>query len=37
MIYKRLILMRDLLNENGSIYVHCDWKMNAWTTASEFS
>ena len=25
MIYERLILMRDLLAENGSIYVHCDW------------
>lgn len=27
MIYERLILMRDLLAENGSIYVHCDWRM----------
>lgn len=26
MIYERLILMRDLLAEDGSIYVHCDWK-----------
>jgi DNA modification methylase len=25
MIYERLILMRDLLAEDGSIYVHCDW------------
>ena len=25
MVYERLILMRDLLAENGSIYVHCDW------------
>ena len=25
MIYERLILMRDLLAEEGSIYVHCDW------------
>ena len=24
-IYERLILMRDLLAEDGSIYVHCDW------------
>ena len=24
MIYERLILMRDLLAEDGSIYVHCD-------------
>ncbi len=30
MIYERLILMRDLLAENGSIYVHCDWRMNAF-------
>lgn len=25
MMYERLILMRDLLAENGSIYVHLDW------------
>ena len=25
MIYERLILMRDLLANDGSIYVHCDW------------
>ena len=25
MIYERLLLMRDLLTEDGSIYVHCDW------------
>ncbi len=25
MIYERLSLMRDLLAEDGSIYVHCDW------------
>jgi len=24
-MYERLILMRDLLAENGAIYVHCDW------------
>ena len=29
MIYERLILMRDLLAENGSIYVHCDWRVNS--------
>lgn len=28
MIYERLVLMRDLLSENGSIYVHCDWRVN---------
>lgn len=25
MIYERLVLMRDLLADEGSIYVHCDW------------
>jgi len=25
MIYERLVLMRDLMAEDGSIYVHCDW------------
>ncbi|MCG8353141.1 MAG: site-specific DNA-methyltransferase [Chloroflexales bacterium] len=25
MMYERLMLMRDLLSERGSIYVHCDW------------
>ena len=28
MIYERLILMHDLLAEDGSIYVHCDWRVN---------
>jgi hypothetical protein len=27
MIYERLALMRDLLAEDGSIYVHCDWRL----------
>ncbi len=27
MIYERLILMRDLLADDGSIYVHCDWRV----------
>ena len=26
MIYERLVLMRDLLADDGSIYVHCDWR-----------
>ena len=26
MIHERLVLMRDLLAEDGSIYVHCDWR-----------
>jgi len=29
MIYERLVLLRDLLAEDGSIYVHCDWRLNA--------
>jgi len=29
MMYERLSLMRDLLSERGSIYVHCDWRMNS--------
>lgn len=28
MIYERLALMRDLLAEDGSIYVHCDWRVS---------
>jgi len=28
MIYERLRLMRDLLAQDGSIYVHCDWRVN---------
>jgi len=27
MIYERLILMRDLLAEDGSLLLHCDWKV----------
>ena len=30
MIFERLVLMRDLLAEDGSIYVHCDWRMNSY-------
>ena len=30
MIYERLALMRDLLAEDGSIYVHCDWRVQAY-------
>lgn len=29
MLYERLILMRDLLAADGSIYVHCDWRVNS--------
>ncbi len=30
MIYERLSLMRDLLADAGSIYVHCDWRVNSY-------
>jgi DNA modification methylase len=30
MIYERLVLMRDLLADDGSIYVHCDWRVNSY-------
>ena len=30
MIYERLVLMRDLLAEDGSIYVHCDWRVTGY-------
>ena len=29
-MYERLILMRELLADNGSVYVHCDWRMSAY-------
>ncbi len=28
MMYERLTLMRELLSERGSIYVHCDWRLD---------
>lgn len=30
MMYERLQLMRDLLTDDGSIYVHCDWRVNSF-------
>jgi DNA modification methylase len=27
-MYKRLVLMRELLSDKGSIYVHCDWHVS---------
>jgi len=30
MIYERLILMRDLMNDEASIYVHCDGRVNSF-------
>jgi len=26
MLHDRLVLMRDLLSDDGSLYVHCDWR-----------
>lgn len=31
MMYERLQLMRDLLADDGSIYVHCDWRVDGYT------
>ena len=30
MIYERISLMRDLLADDGSIFIHCDWRVNAY-------
>jgi DNA modification methylase len=30
MIYERLSLMKDLLADDGSIYVHCDYRVNGY-------
>src|ERR1700675_4589206 len=30
MIYERLVLLRDLLAEDGSIYVHCDYRVSGY-------
>jgi len=30
MMYERLTLMKELLSEHGSIYVHCDYRVNAY-------
>jgi len=29
MIYERLFLMKELLSPDGSIFVHCDWRVSA--------
>ncbi len=29
MMYERLRLMRDLLRDDGALYVHCDWRVNS--------
>lgn len=30
MIYERLTLMKDLLADDGSIYIHCDWRVSGY-------
>ena len=30
MIFERLILMRDLMADDATIYVHCDWRVNSF-------
>jgi len=30
MVYERLKLMHGLLSDDGSIYVHCDWRLNSY-------
>src|SRR5450756_694765 len=34
MIYERLILMRDLMHSDGSIFVHCDYRTNSLIIAA---
>lgn len=29
-MYERLTLMKELLSSNGSLYVHCDWRVNSF-------
>lgn len=29
MMYERLVLIRELLSPDGSLYIHCDWRANA--------
>jgi len=30
MMYDRLVLIKELLADNGSLYVHCDWRVNSY-------
>lgn len=30
MIHERLALMRDLMASDGTIYIHCDWRVNSY-------
>lgn len=32
-MYERLILMKELLSDNGTIYVHCDWHKSTYIRA----
>ena len=32
-MYERLVLCRELLADNGSIYLHCDWHRNSYIRA----
>jgi DNA modification methylase len=34
MLYERLILMRDLLAADGSMFVHCDWRVQAYVRSA---
>ena len=29
MLYERLVLIKRLMSDDGSIYVHCDWRVNS--------
>jgi adenine-specific DNA-methyltransferase len=29
MIYERLLIIKDLLAEDGSLFLHCDWRLNS--------
>jgi adenine-specific DNA-methyltransferase len=29
MIYERLFMIKDLLTEDGSLFLHCDWRLNS--------
>lgn len=30
MMYERIVLMHELLSDQGSIYIHCDWRVNSF-------
>lgn len=30
MMYERLIIIKDLLSQKGSLFVHCDWRVNSF-------